>query len=263
MTLRRASRMIGHRVRGEDGDLGTVGDLYFDEVTWELRYVVVALQTGLDERRVLLAPPALESPRWDSNILPVRLSREQVAQAPPVGSEQPISRQYEIDLYDYYGWPAYWGQMTPTGFGAATPYRPLPAPAFVPGDLEPEANELEAVNPRLRSAREVLGYEVEAKDGDVGSLDDLIVDDERWAIFYMVVDTGSWLSEGKKVLLAPTWVTEINWPAGELAVDLPREMIRESPPFDPLDLVERAYEEELYSHYRRRPYWKPETPENP
>ena len=49
----------------------------------------------------------------------------------------------------------------------------------------------------LRSTREVIGYYIEATDGDIGHVEDFLIDDENWATRYMVVDTVNWWP-GKK-----------------------------------------------------------------
>ena len=62
----------------------------------------------------------------------------------------------------------------------------------------------------LRSAKEVMGYYIEATDGDIGHVEDFVVDDDTWEIRYMVVDTKNWWP-GKKVLVAPEWIERVSW----------------------------------------------------
>jgi hypothetical protein len=54
----------------------------------------------------------------------------------------------------------------------------------------------------LRSVKEVIGYHIQATDGDIGHVEDFVVDDEVWALRYVVVDTRNWLP-GRKVLWYP------------------------------------------------------------
>ena len=60
-------------------------------------------------------------------------------------------------------------------------------------------------DPHLRSSRAVTGYHIQATDGDLGHVEDFIVDDHSWTIRYMVLDTTNWWP-GKKVLVAPDWI---------------------------------------------------------
>ena len=106
----------------------------------------------------------------------------------------------------------------------------------------------------LRSSQSVIGAYIQARDGDIGHVEDFIVDDETWVIQYLVVDTRNWLP-GKKVLIAPAWIEEIEWPDGKVYIDLNRETIKRSPAYDPSVSLERSYEEKLYDYYDRRKYW--------
>jgi hypothetical protein len=109
-------------------------------------------------------------------------------------------------------------------------------------------------DPHLRSSREVTGYHIQATDGDIGHVEDLLVDDQSWKIRYMIVDTTNWWP-GKKVLVAPDWISEVNWAESKVHVQLGREKIRTSPEYDPSRPVERSYEARLYGHYARPRYW--------
>jgi hypothetical protein len=109
-------------------------------------------------------------------------------------------------------------------------------------------------DPHLRSTREVIGYHIQARDGEIGHVDDFIVDDENWIIRYLIVDTRNWLP-GRKVLVAPAWVEEINWVERKIQIDLSRNTIKNSPEFDPRTPINREYENQLYDYYGRPYYW--------
>ncbi len=109
-------------------------------------------------------------------------------------------------------------------------------------------------DPHLRSAREVAGYHIRGTDDSVGSVTDFLVDEEGWVIRYLVVDTGHWLS-GRKVLIAPPWVSEVSWATQEVQVTMTRAQIEASPEYNPDIGLDRAYEEQLHGHYDRPVYW--------
>ncbi len=46
----------------------------------------------------------------------------------------------------------------------------------------------------LRSMKDLHGFAIHASDGDIGRVADCLFDDDRWAVRYLVVDTGGWLS---------------------------------------------------------------------
>jgi hypothetical protein len=100
----------------------------------------------------------------------------------------------------------------------------------------------------------VIGYYIQASDGDLGHVEDFIIDDANWTIRYMVVDTRNWLP-GKKVLVSPEWITDVSWGESKVHVNLTQEEIRDSPEYDPAEAVNRLYEERLYDFYGRPKYW--------
>jgi hypothetical protein len=69
-----------------------------------------------------------------------------------------------------------------------------PSNADPPGEVQELAlqAEEEARRSHLRSAREIVGYRVEASDGDAGTLDDLVIERPGWAVPQLVVDTKPW-----------------------------------------------------------------------
>jgi len=69
-----------------------------------------------------------------------------------------------------------------------------------------------------------------------------------------VVNTGNWWP-GKRVLLSPTWVAEIEWASEKVKVPLSQAVIKNSPAFDPNAPINREYEQVLYDYYGRPHYW--------
>ncbi|MGD8396555.1 MAG: PRC-barrel domain-containing protein, partial [Candidatus Eiseniibacteriota bacterium] len=105
-------------------------------------------------------------------------------------------------------------------------------------------------DPALRSLREVRDYAIHAVDGEIGRLDDLIVDDDGWLIRWLIIDTGHWLP-GRHVIVAPDWIQEISWKDSEVVVSLSQNQIENSPEFDLDTVPDRRYEIELREHYGR------------
>jgi len=152
----------------------------------------------------------------------------------------------ETELARYYGWPAYW---LPGTFAAGI-MSPLPVPRAVPEGAPP----VEGPGSNLRSTIEVAGYFIAAQDGELGHVEDFLFDDATWDLRYIVVDTRNWLP-GKKVLVTPQWIEKITWAERQVHVDLEREKMRHSPPFDSQLPLSREYEERLHDYYGRRKYW--------
>ena len=98
------------------------------------------------------------------------------------------------------------------------------------------------------------GYNIQALDGDIGDVVDFVVDDETWAIRYLIVDTGTWWP-GKKVLVSPQWIERVSWNESKVFVNLDRKTIKESPEYTDASLITRDYEIGLHGHYSRKGYW--------
>lgn len=252
-----AKKVFRSAIAALDGPIGSVDDVYFSDELWNVRYLVVDTGHWLPGRRVLLAPASILAPNWHDGTVEVKLTRQQVVDSPPSYKDKPISRKYELELNNYFGWPSYWADR----------HRPMPSLGLSAvgdefeelGRLEVEPKEASVATerhtgPELQSAQEVKRYRIAAQDGEIGHVDDLIMDDEHWVIRYFVVDTRNWIP-GHKVLLSPAWIEWISCPGQKVHVNLTREQVRESPKFSPSAGVNREYEEHLYDYYGREKYW--------
>ena len=248
--LRNLNSLKGFSLDARDGAFGKVDDFYFDDATWSIRYLVANTGGWLTGRLVLLSPVALQEPDFARHSLPVRLTKEQIEKSPPIHAHKPVSRQQEEELARYYQWPYYWSG---TGFGTVAGYTGVGVIPIEPA--VPRAERQPTGDPHLRSANEVRGYTIAAKDGDIGSIDDLILDDDGWVIRYLVVDTTRW-RPGGHVLLALEWVERIEWENHAGRTSLSREQVRQSPPYHPDKVLNRDDETVLHEHYGKPAYWR-------
>jgi hypothetical protein len=246
----------GYAIQAIDGKLGKVKSFYFDDQTGFVRYLVVDTGGWLPGRQVLIGPEALGEPNWVDKTLPVYLSKEQIENSPEVSMERPVSRQMETNLRDYYGWPSYWQMaVAHNPWQGMGPIAPAPAPVEITGERQSAQVQLaEDQDPHLRSSEEVIGYHIQAVDGEIGHLETFLVDDMTWRIQYLIVDTKNWLP-GKKVLVAPEWISEFLWSEKKVLVDLQKDQIEASPEYDPAAPFSREYEANLYRHYGSKGYW--------
>jgi hypothetical protein len=245
--LTKINDLIGGKVHATDGDIGRVHDFFFDDITWTIRYMVVDTGNWLTGKNVLISCESLGTPDWDNKKFPVDLTREQVMKSPDLDTSQPVSRQYELRLHKHYGWAPYWTLGSMTG-GA-----PLVVP--VPEMESSETETAEAAEFNLRSVLEVTGYQVDSSGEDAGGISGLLVDTDGWALRYMVVKTGGWLS-GRKVLVAVNWAEGISWPDRKVFLGLSKDKIKTSPPYDPKEEVTRKFEETFHDHYGQEGYWE-------
>jgi len=105
----------------------------------------------------------------------------------------------------------------------------------------------------LRNIKDLLGFRIAAKDGDIGMVKDFYFDDETWTVRYLIVKTGAWLS--REVLISPEAVIDHSWEAGTFSVGITREQVRDSPDIDTEKPVSRQQEAELAKYYPWQSYW--------
>jgi hypothetical protein len=98
------------------------------------------------------------------------------------------------------------------------------------------------------SVAALVGSHIHAADGDIGHVENLIVDDNKWDIRYMIVATGKWWP-AKHVLLAPYAVRQVDWLARRVALNVTRDKVRSSPPWDPAAMIDQMSEHHLHAHY--------------
>lgn len=244
--LRSISSIHGFTIRATDGEIGSVDDFLFDDEQWVIRYLVANTGGWLTGRLVLVSPIAFKSVNWDGQHFEVELTRKQIEDSPSIADDQPVSRQKEEEYFQYYSYPYYWGGSGMWGMAG------YPSMAFMTTGQQSKQPE---GDPHLRSVRQVTGYAIQARDGDLGHVEDFIADDESWAIRYMVVDNRNWWP-GRKTLVSPRWITEVSWAQSIVAVDLERETIKQGPEYDPMQLLNRQYEEQLHQHLGQSPYWE-------
>jgi sporulation protein YlmC with PRC-barrel domain len=128
-----------------------------------------------------------------------------------------------------------------------------------PGRLYGVAPDLEESSdpkgdPHLRSVKEIVGYHIQAQDGEMGHVEDFVIEDATWKIRHMVVDTRNWLPS-PKVIVSPDWIAAVRWDARKVSVSLSKEEVRDAPRYDPRAPVNREYEVSLYDYYGRPRYW--------
>ncbi len=242
------SQIDGTKLAGTDDSLGTLKDAYFDDTDWNIRYLIADTGSWLPGRKVLVSPAALIAHDWGTHSARSRLTKTQIENGPDVDLMRSVSRQMELEMVQHYEYPIYWGGGVGVGGGGAAA---MPPSAFVPDE---EQREIEAGLPNLRSAHEVTGYYIKASDGDIGHVEELIIDDQDWIVRYIAIDTKNWLP-GRKVLVSPNWIESISWTDQTVQVDLTCEAIKGSPEYDPLQPVNRDYEQHLFDYYGREQYW--------
>jgi hypothetical protein len=255
MSLRNAKNLDGFKIHAIDGELGTSEQLYFDDETWTIRYLIVKTGGWLSDRSVLISPLAILNVDWDAGRVNLSLTKGEVKDSPDIDTKRPVSRQHEAGHLGYYGYPNYW--LGPYSWGA--PYAP---PDLVKPSAETHPSTGHSDDSHLRSTQAVSGYEIQTSDGLLGHVNGFLIDDVTWAVRYIEVTTGYWWP-GKHMLIAPAWIERVSWIDSKVFVNLTRELIQSSPEYMEATPITREYEEQLYVHYAKHSYWdesnKPES----
>src|ERR1700730_5936191 len=199
--LHRVSRIRGTDVHAVDGHIGSVEDFYLDEAQWTIRYLVVNTGSWLTRHPVLISPDAVKR-NWGLAGFNVALTREQVRSSPEIDPQRALSRQDEERVLGHFGHPMYW-----------------------------KASGRSESTPNLCSTKNVAGDHIQASDGEIGHVDDFLINEASWHVDYLVVDTSNWIG-GKWVLIAPMTLKGIDWPNSKLRVGLTRDAVKQSPSID-------------------------------
>lgn len=244
--IKRFSDFEQCHISASDGVIGRVSDMYFDDQTRRVRYLVVDIESGPLARQVLISPISVGAPDWSVKSLPATITKRQAELSPDIDTVKPVSRQYEMRYCEYYKYPFYWdapertiaapGVLVPAGRSAM---RGSINPAYRQARAEGERLEAEAAgrlqpgDSHLRSMVAIMKYDVHATDGDVGRIEDIFVDDRSWQIDSMLIRTTKWALFPHRAVIAAGSITDVSRPEERVTVKLTRDEIRNIPPYEP------------------------------
>jgi len=182
--LSKAKTLKGYRLGSLDGDIGKVKEFYFDDLHWTVRYLVAGTGNWLTGRQVLISPYALAAVNVEQQSIGVNLTKKTDRGQSILVQRQACLPPIRGGYYGYYGWQTYWNG--PYVWGSS--HHPVP-------DCEKWEKSLKGTKKEdlhLRSTQDVSGHHIQAADGEIGHVEDFIIDDKTWAIRYLVIDTQNW-----------------------------------------------------------------------
>ena len=264
--------MLGYKLEATDGEMGQVSDFLFDQKDWTVRYFMDKT-AKLFGKEVLLSTSAVERAAWQNQALYVTVDREAVKRSPEIKLKQilePGRQRYdqEASLNEHYGWLAYWGGYTH-------------AQHMVTGEMSgagagmlTEENAIKSMNPTgtgmnqqrritqdqtlqgaaLQSAEMTFGFKVSTKNGELGYVEDFIVNESNWQIMFMVLDTKKNMN-GKKILVAPEAIDWVSWRQKHVSVDMEKEKLAGCPSFKLTFPLKQEYSDMLYEQYECQHFW--------
>lgn len=227
--LRSVKHLYGDRLIASDGELGFVKDFYFDDRNWVVRYLIADTGSWLSERMVLIPPHALGIVERDGHRLQVHLTRRQIEDSPSIDHHRPVSRRYEESYYQHYGLPYYWQGDSLWGITGFPP-RNLAVPPLKRNLSDVALGYASGPDAHLRSAVAVHGYQAQEKHGRIGQVTDFVIDDQSWAIRYLVVRTIPEHAD-KEIMISVAKVGGVSYADSAVRVTCAADEIRHSPAY--------------------------------
>jgi hypothetical protein len=243
-----ASAINKYAIEASDGPIGTVSDFLFDDAKWHVRWLVVDTGRWLSGRKVIIPVSALGHPDPAQRTYSVKLTQQQIEDSPSIGPDEPVSRETESSHFEHYGLSPYWSAGYLGGYHAQWGSTPFPVSGTEEQSREIADAEHDRYNQSLRSFALLTGYHAESRDGDIGHLEDFLVEDSDWSIHFLVIDTRNWWV-GKRVLISPKSVLDIDWQERMVTLDVDRQKVKDSPAYDPSTTVDKAFEQQFHRHY--------------
>ncbi|WP_434926295.1 PRC-barrel domain-containing protein [Shewanella sp. HL-SH2] len=260
--LRTVKNLEDYVISATDGNIGHIKDVYFDDETWCVRFFVVETGTWLSRKQVLISPISIGHANWADKQLSVSITKYQVEHSPDIDTQKPVSRQQEIRLLEYYGYPYYWGGYGMWGDNVLpnmmlTGYVDLTSQHHDDHTKETKAAKAEQHKEddiHLRSCEAVIDYRIQAIDGDIGHIEGLLIDEDTWVIRYIIVNTSNWWL-GHQVLIPRHWIEDLSWSDASASVNLTQQEVKDAPSYNSNMQVDRKMEMHIYNHYGRLGYW--------
>lgn len=231
-----------YSIETDDKLSGNIKDFLFDEKQWAIRYIDADFGKLFSPYKVLIPKVFFNKPERESKVFPTSLSKQEIEKCPKLEDHLPVSRKYEEELNKHFDIKPYW--MVAAYMGTAGAYYP-PRPISVPTKSVSE-KDIETI---LRSFDEVNGYDVEATDGKIGHIEDLIIDYEDWQIVYAVIDTVNWLPWSKKVIIPINRLAEISYTNNIVKVKMKKDSIKNAPEYNPDEMLVEEFEKGIFDFY--------------
>ncbi len=246
--LHSVRNLQGFSIAAEDGEIGKIDDILFDDEKWTIRYLVVDTGSWLSGRKVLISPISFLRADWPNGVMHVRLTQQQVRDSPGIDTDQPVSRQQEAALHQYYDYAPYWHGPHLWGYTILAPIvESRTYDDHVVNDAEQARQRGIEHDSHLRSAKDVMGHHIQATDDAFGQVGNFLFDDHDWSIRFIVIDTAHWLP-GKDVLISPQRIDHVSWAEKSVYVNATRKEVESSQEYDSLNPPAREREQALYRH---------------
>jgi hypothetical protein len=196
----------------------------------DIKYIVVKTNLNVQKQKFIISPSAINNIDKNSKKIHINMTKKDIETNPNIDTKQPVSMQKEDEKIQYYNLPVYKQKINKNVKIKNENKNTIPI--LLTRELTASNNIEDQENvPQLCSTKEILGYSIQAKDIDVGMVEDFIIDDNKWSIQYIIVSSEKWL-RNKKVLISPNRIEKLVWDEMRVYVDVSSETIANSPRFD-------------------------------
>jgi uncharacterized protein YrrD len=200
----RIRQLRGFHIKDGTREIGNLWGFVIDRHTWTVSHIVVNTGGWFQDQSIIISKQALQKPLLSDKTLPVSLKCDETG-TEHINSVDSNSSPFVTKLKISIGIPSGWALTRPTPMVA---FPVLMARSFyekVPGlSTEDQQDDTHA-----QSCRDIVGCQIHSMDGMVGTVNDLLLDDDCWKIRYVVLDTGRWFS-GRKVIVSTLWLRYMN-----------------------------------------------------
>jgi hypothetical protein len=238
----RLSKILNLKIVASDGEIGKCKDVLFHEEKWKLAYLVADTSRWLPGKKVILNPSVIRKDVLFEGeaAIPVSITKQKVKDAPSIEEDAPVSMEYEKELSNYYQWPVYGG--------VAGSYLD---PAFAPETIRPKNERIDeiSVDSLLRSFNEVTSYKALAKDKEIGSLHDAIVDIGTWEFEYFIIKKG--ISNPQYIPVPVALVDTISFKHNSLVFKANSNVVEQAPRLNAEAEMANSIEERVKAYFKK------------
>ncbi|MCB9224435.1 MAG: PRC-barrel domain-containing protein [Crocinitomicaceae bacterium] len=226
--------IIGHKVFNNNKEIGTVTDILFDDKKWVCRYFEISPINSSPEERILLPIPLVISINWTQDKIEYLLREIKLIKAPRIKEKEIISRKFELDLANHFKTRKYWetryidSMPNPTRWA---PERVIFIDQEYHNRIPRKSIKADDDHSSVRRLSQITQFDAYANNGEIGKLNDLIIDYKDWKIISAVIRIYTLQDIKKDVLVATQLISEISYPDKGVILDLKRDEIIRSPEF--------------------------------
>jgi hypothetical protein len=235
--LIKTKELIKFKTRSKDNVIGTIYDMYFDDLTWTIQYMLINLRGSPENNYELVSNNVFGKLNFPEKHLPLVIKlqgkdekvKSDFADLPVKSVLKPV--RYSMVGIDFESMPIAEVENT------------------INAKIMNHKESSEILNLHLRSLKGIFRYVIRTKNGDIGWFDDFLLETDDWNIKYMLVDTKNWLSNNEERLISLAWIEKIKWKENIVYLDMDKEVVRNSPVYNSNIPLDREFERILHRYY--------------